>query len=115
MTMQQRTLDRYRKFYPNDTLRQTSQRTGIQMTRIFRLYNGMNMKVQELEKFENAINQKLKENPSFSQFQKTFELASAVLTNEEISSLTHIISRKIKNKSYSRSYYKSSYEDAIIA
>lgn len=114
MTLQQKTINRYRQFFPNDTLRETSKRTGIQMTRVFRLFNGMNMKVKELEVFEQVINQKIAENPNYSLLIEAMEEASAVLTNEELAKITDYITRKKTNKSYSRNYF-STYHNAIIA
>lgn len=115
MTLQQKTLQRYRQLFPNQPLREVSACTGIQITRVFRLFNGKIMKVGELEAFERAINTKLSENPSYSKLTNVVEDASSLLTNEELAKLAEYIARKVSAKSFSRGYIKSTYESAIIA
>ncbi len=115
MTLQQKTLHRYRQLFPNETLRETSARTGIQITRVFRLFNGKIMKVGELEAFEKAINDKIAENPSFAKLSSIVEDASSVLTNDELAKVTEYIARKISARSFGRFYIKPNYESAIIA
>ncbi len=84
MKLQSKTLHRYRQLFPNETLRQTSARTGIQITRVFRLFNGKNMKVGELEAFEAAILSKIAENPAYQILFHSIEEASIILTNDEL-------------------------------
>lgn len=115
MTLQEKTLQRYRQLFPNQPLREISAQTGIQITRVFRLFNGKVMKVGELEAFEKAINEKLSENPSFERLTNVIEEASSTLTNDELSKIADYISRKISAKSFGRSYFKTNYESAIIA
>jgi hypothetical protein len=55
MQLQQKILRDYRKCFPHDTLKEMNQRTGIQMSRIFRIMNGMEMKVTEYENMVQAI------------------------------------------------------------
>ena len=115
MNMQRKILQRYRQLFPNDTLREVSARTGIQITRIFRLFNGKCMKVEELEAFENAVQEKLKENPNFLRLSETLEKASIVLTNDELGKLLEIVERRILARTYGRLYVRPAYKDAIIA
>lgn len=115
MTLQKKTLARYRQYYPHDTLREISARTGIQITRVFRLFNGKTMKVAELEAFDRVINEKLEASPEIHNFNAIMEKASIFLTNEELAKLVSQIERKITARSFSRSYIRRSYEDAIIA
>ena len=114
MNLQKKTLARYRQFFPQDTLRETSARTGIQITRIFRLFNGKNMKVAELEAFENAVEMKLAENPSFARLTRALEDASAIMTNSELAKIADYVERRVQCKSYSRLYITTN-ENAIIA
>jgi len=114
VSLQNKTLDRYRQFFPQDTFREVSARTGIQITRIYRLFHGKSMKVSELEIFDDVIQKKIADNPSFAQMNQVIEEASAILTNDELSKLTEYVSRRIKARSYSRIYI-SSYQNAIIA
>lgn len=115
MTLQEKTIQRYRQLFPNQPLREVSARTGIQITRVFRLFNGKVMKVKELEAFERVISDKLAENPSFGKLANIVEDASSQLTNHELSKIAEYIARKVSAKSFSRGYYKSDYESAIIA
>lgn len=115
MTLQQKTLQRYRQLFPNETLRETSARTGIQITRVFRLFNGKIMKVGELEAFETAISNRRLENPSLEKLSQAVEQASTVLTNDELAKVAEYIARKISVRTFSRFYVKPNYESAIIA
>ncbi len=115
MTLQQKTLQRYRHLFPNETLRETSARTNIQITRVFRLFNGKTMKVLELEAFESIINKKIGENPCYENFCKMIEEASVVLTNQELNNIAETISRKISLKNYSRFHQSTELENKIIA
>lgn len=115
MSLQNKILDRYRLFFPQETLRTTSRRTGIQITRVFRLFNGKAMKVGELEAFESAINLKLAENPNFARLNRITEEASLLLTNDEIGRLADYLERKVTNKKFSRTYIHPLFEDASIA
>ena len=115
MTLQEKTLQRYRQLFPNLPLREVSARTGIQITRVFRLFNGKIMKVGELEAFEKAINEKISENPSFGKLTSVIEEASTILTNEELSKVAEYIARKVSARTFGKFYIKPSYESAIIA
>jgi hypothetical protein len=115
MSLQNKTIQRYRTIFPNDTLREISERTGIQITRIFRLLNGKTMKIVEFEAIERAIETKINENPNFSRFNDLFEQASINLTNTEIGEIADYIERKIANKKYARTFIHSVFEDAILA
>jgi hypothetical protein len=115
MTLQKKTLARYRQYFPNETLRETSARTGIQITRVFRLFNGKNMKVGELEAFESAINLKIAENPSMTLLSEAVDEAGALLTNEELAKITDYIQRKVKCRSFARLYIRNNYSNVSIA
>jgi hypothetical protein len=113
MKLQQRTIQRYRQLFPQETLRQTSHRTGIQITRVFRLFNGKPMKVGELEAFEETINKRIYENPSFAKLQEAVESAATILTDAEISKVHDLIERKIIAKKFSRAYISQKTESFI--
>lgn len=115
MSLQEKTLQRYRQLFPNDTLREVSARTGIQITRVFRLFNGKTMKVGELEAFEKAVTDKIAENPNFSRLENILEQASMILTNDELGKIVEQISRRVSARTYGRFYIKRNYESAIIA
>lgn len=115
MTLQEKTLQRYRQLFPNQPLREVSARTGIQITRVFRLFNGKVMKVGELEAFEKAITEKLAENPGYERLNTALESASSLMTHDELAKLADYIARKVSAKTFSRGYYKATYQSAIIA
>jgi hypothetical protein len=115
LTLQNKTIQRYRLFFPQETLREVSARTGIQITRVFRLFNGKTMKVGELEAFEKAINEKIAEHPQFSRLNHVVEEASSFLTNEELGKIADYVERRVGNKKYSRSYISPLFEHVIIA
>lgn len=115
MSLQNKTIERYRLFFPQETLREVSGRTGIQITRVFRLFNGKPMKLGEFEAFEKAISDKISENPNFARLNYIVEEASSLLTNEELGKLADYFERKVANKRYVRTYVRPIFENAIIA
>lgn len=115
MTLQEKTLQRYRQLFPNQSLRETSARTGIQITRVFRLFNGKIMKVGELEAFEKVISEKLAENPGYGKLHTALENASSLMTHDEMAKIADYVARKVSAKNFSRGFYKSTYQSAIIA
>ncbi len=115
MSLQKKTLSRYRQYFPQETLRETSARTGIQITRVFRLFNGKTMKVGELEAFEAAVNLRIAENPNMALLSEAVESAGAILTNEELAKVTDYVERKVKARSFSRMYIRNDYSNASIA
>ena len=115
MTLQTKTIQRYRMYFPQETLRQVSARTGIQITRVFRLFNGKPMKVGELEAFEKALDEKMAENPSFSRLNYSIQEVGSLLTDQEIAKVADYLERKVANKKFSRTYIRPIFEDASIA
>lgn len=115
MTLQQKTLHRYRQLFPHQPLREISANTGIQITRVFRLFNGKIMKVGELEAFEKAINEKLSENPSIGKLNLVIEEAAVILTNEELSKIAEYVARRVAARTFGRFYIQPNLESANIA
>jgi hypothetical protein len=113
MSLQKNIIKKYRQLYPTDTLREVSARTGIQITRVFRLFNGKPMKVGELEAFQSVIDKKLGENPESHRLQRILEEAMFILTTTELSKLNSLIERKVSNKNVSRLYVSPNFENAI--
>jgi hypothetical protein len=115
MSLQKKTLQRYRQLFPQDTLREVSTRTGIQITRVFRLFHGKNMKVGELEAFETVISNKIAENPSYSRLSIAVETASSLLTNDELKKLADHVERRIAHKNFARGYVSVNNSNLNIA
>jgi len=100
MDIQQQTISRYKFIFPNDKLRDISKRTGINLTRIYRIMNGKLMKVSELEKFRIAINEMMKMNGEQEQILKSVEQAIIIHTPEELRKIITWIERKNSSKRY---------------
>jgi hypothetical protein len=94
MKMQEDVIQRYRQAYPKDKLREMSRRTGINLTRIYRIINGKEMSVGELEIFNNLIDEQLNSRPEYSKLQELIENAFSLYTKSEINKLIDLIERK---------------------
>ncbi|MBD65243.1 MAG: hypothetical protein CME62_08550 [Halobacteriovoraceae bacterium] len=55
MSLQQQVLKLYKENFPTSTLQSISDQTGIQITRVFRIFNGAEMKVTEYETFQRIL------------------------------------------------------------
>ena len=53
--IQQSLITKYKKSFPEETFKQISIKTGIQLTRAFRIFNGAEMKLSEYESINNAL------------------------------------------------------------
>ena len=95
MSLQNNILKSYRTHYPQDTLREISQRTGIQLTRIFRLLNGSSMKLSEYELFHDLIENEKNQNDPFCVF-KILRENGYKLSNLEMKKIFDYISRRIQ-------------------
>ncbi len=115
MRLENKIVERYRQLYPQETLKESSARTGIQITRIYRLFLGKPMKVHELEAFEKAINQGMNANPNHSRLTYVLEEASALMTNEELGKLADYFERRVENKKFIRSYIRPLFQETSIA
>ncbi len=115
MSLQQRTIQRYRQLFPQDTLRETSSRTNIQITRVFRLLNGKTMKVGELEAFEDVINQKLTEKTGPHNIHMILEDALFLLTSEELKQVAQYIERKNQLRRFIRTQFNDTSFNTQIA
>ena len=59
MDIQKRILDQYVELYERPTFKEISRDTGIQVTRVFRLFNGSLMKLNEYEIFRKKVQEKM--------------------------------------------------------
>ncbi len=84
MSLQKRTLNEFRLAYPQKSLRETSELTGIQLTRIFRLLNGSPMKVDEYEKFKTAIARSFRASSPVRSLEMLFTKAIETLPEREL-------------------------------
>ena len=95
MKLQNRVLKKYRLYFPHDTLRDVSNRTNIQLTRVFRLFNGKPMKVKELEAFEEVIETKLMTHSSYRRFQDLAEQAQLAFAPKDLEMMAELIERRL--------------------
>ena len=96
-TLEKEIIRRYRQVFPHDTLKVISQKTGIQITRVFRIMNGKPMKVSELESFENILNIECGEKKNLTEIDRLTKLAAATLSVGELEHIIKIIERKLDN------------------
>ena len=59
MKLQKTILNQYMLLNNKPTLKKISEDTGIQLTRIFRLFNGSTMKLMEFEVFNKKVKEKM--------------------------------------------------------
>lgn len=85
--LQKRTLNQYQEAYPGQTLKEISMTTGINLSRVFRLFNGYEMKVSELETFELSIQRKKKTSLKYSSFLELAEQCYLSLKTPQLKTL----------------------------
>ena len=77
MRLQNNVIACYKELFPKDTLKDISTKTGIQVTRIFRILNGHDMKLPEYECFQKACFRNVSDNL----FAKLFTYATKCTEN----------------------------------
>lgn len=90
--LQETIIKRYHATYPSDTLKEISQKTGIQVTRVFRLFNGSEMKISEYEIFESVLVENLKH----QEFQNLTKNCFTTLSPNKLNYLTAFMLQSIK-------------------
>jgi predicted transcriptional regulator len=83
---QQRLIVTYRGIFPKDTYRSISIKTNIQQTRLFRIFNGSEMKMSEFEIINSAIRDYSQ--ATHTDFQKISSRCSEILSSEMLNDLT---------------------------
>ena len=96
MQLQKLTIARYQVMYPEDSLREISKKTGIQLTRLFRIMNGSEMRISEYEQFEKVFNTNT--TTSTRQFMDVSFLACKELSHSFLKELELTILLSIKTK-----------------
>lgn len=94
MNTQQKLVERYKQLFPKDTFQIISNKTNIQITRVFRIFNGSEMKISEYIKFQEVINRKL----NISDFQTLSQQAENELSEEKLSFIKNQIISALKIK-----------------
>lgn len=92
MELQKIVLSQYTLLNQNPTLKKISADTGIQITRVFRLFNGSTMKLSEYQIFQ----QKVREKMGLTEALETIALdCSLKLSPEAIKEIETYLKRKI--------------------
>ena len=92
MDIQKTILNQYMLLSDKPTLKEISQDTGIQITRVFRLFNGSTMKLYEYQVFKQRVKEKLGLTESLEAM--AFE-CSLCLSPDAIRELEIFLKRKI--------------------
>lgn len=74
MNLQRKILQDYREVFGQLTFREISSMTGIQQTRVFRLFNGSPMKLCEYETFQEMIQFRKAKSPKLLQLLRDCEM-----------------------------------------
>lgn len=97
MNEQKRILEQFMKHFHHPTLRETSLMTGIQLTRVFRLFNGSEMKLEEYLIFINLIKE---ETGKHSPLSKLAYECSYLLSLSAVKELEILLEQKLKLWNY---------------
>jgi len=88
---QQILLKRFKRLFPTHSYKEISMLTGIQITRVFRLFNGAEMKISEYRAFENLL--------SFDRqslwIKKISKMDFDILSSKDQDEIENYINRKI--------------------
>lgn len=90
-------IEAYFKKYPKDSLRKVSERTSIQKTRVYRIFNGHEMKVSEFQTIENLII----DNKMESTFLTLTKKCIQQLQSSQIKEIQDLMKKQIKLAKYS--------------
>ena len=103
MSLQKRILVEYKSAYPQQSLFEISQTTGIQVTRVFRLFKGASMRLKEYESMYDAVLKQQSHATSIDceflqSAQKAIGILSPVIIDEMTQKIQHLIRVKNFNK-----------------
>ncbi len=96
MLLQKKIISEYKELYPKHTLQKISNHTGIQITRVFRIMNGQEMKLSEYQAFQEAIHKK--QDNQNGEFLKLIEESLFLLSSESIQEIKIGLMRKLSLK-----------------
>jgi hypothetical protein len=103
---QQKVISLYKEMYPQDTIKTISLKTSIQQTRVFRIFNGAEMKISEFEKLERLVINK--------NLEKSFILIARKcldsLPQNQINQMQSLMSQNLKLASFRINEIQASYE-----
>ena len=88
-------LKRVREHYNNPTYKEIASLSGIQLTRIFRLYNGFEMKLSEYLKLSSLVEES---NKAHASLDRSISDCKSELSIQELKSLEEIVNRRLEVK-----------------
>jgi hypothetical protein len=92
MQTQATLLKRYKEVYPKDTFQVISKKTNIQITRVFRIFNGSEMKLKEYL----SINELLQSKIDSKQFIQSAKSCLENLSIDKVESLMNQMNHSLK-------------------
>ncbi|MFN8370753.1 MAG: hypothetical protein U0T83_09050 [Bacteriovoracaceae bacterium] len=99
--MQTEIIKKFKECYAGFTLKSMAEITGIQVTRLFRIINGAEMKLVEYRKFQVAIlKMKIELNPTREDIFELAEIYLAELSIEAVSELREFLKSRIMSNQY---------------
>ena len=96
MRLQEKILNEYQNIYGGPSIKAISIDTGIQMTRVFRLLRGHEMKLNEYEIFKKKIEQKEKKKGQKTKLQEMILEIQEKFPEKQILELETILERFLK-------------------
>ena len=93
--LQTKLITTYKEKFPKDTYKEISKKTNIQQTRVFRIFNGSEMKLSEYEAIEDITKDA---KPSLFDLRKVMRLCEKTFSFDEISELLEEINYKLEIK-----------------
>jgi hypothetical protein len=96
MSLQNRILKEYRTLYPHHPLRETARLTGIQLTRVFRLFNGAPMKLEEYERFHQVVHGEHANSLMDGPFRRVTESLARTFDRQDLSKITAFLERQLQ-------------------
>lgn len=110
-SLQDLIIEKYRQVYPQDTLRDISNKTKIQHTRVFRIFNGSEMKISEYETFEELLSIN-KQNQHFQQLARE---CSRQLSTQTLNELYTQMKQTLKLAQLAQSISFNNYQQIELA
>ena len=102
MNLQETVLTKFKAAYPGLSLKEVAELTGIQVTRVFRIFNGSEMKLKEFEVLEKILQERNESGETFVQFQKVMNSFYNSATHGELQELMTELSHSLSVKSILR-------------
>lgn len=110
MELQNTIIKQYLLLNHDPTLRQIAKDTGIQQTRVFRLFNGSEMKLSEYEIFKRLVKEKI---GSTTNLETMAGECVSILSSESVREIENLMSRKLATWKLKQELNKSENKQSI--